>query len=169
MFRKNRSARTQADHDIAIEREIDAPWGLVFDAWVDPRHLSQWWGPRGFTNPRCELDVREGGAIRIDMLAPDGTLYPMGGFYEEIVVPERLVFSSSPVDSLGHSLLDVLNTVTFSDRAGKTTTLTVQVHVLRAIEESAPYLQGMESGWRESLERLDSYLATISPKTRTSR
>jgi uncharacterized protein YndB with AHSA1/START domain len=158
MARKKTSAR--ADSDVLIRREIDAPRGLVFEAWIDPKRLCQWWGPHGFTSLRCELDVRQGGALRIDMRGPDGTVYLMDGFYEEVVVPERLVFSTSPVDSLDHSLLDVLNTVIFEDDVGKTL-LTVQAHVLRSTEESAPYLQGMESGWKESLERLDSYVGTL--------
>jgi uncharacterized protein YndB with AHSA1/START domain len=44
--------------------------------------------------PVCELDVRPGGAIRIHMRGPDGTVYPMTGAYQEIVEPERLVFTA---------------------------------------------------------------------------
>jgi uncharacterized protein YndB with AHSA1/START domain len=29
-------------------RIYDAPRALVFDAWTDPKHLAQWWGPYGF-------------------------------------------------------------------------------------------------------------------------
>jgi DNA-binding transcriptional ArsR family regulator len=61
--------------------------GLIQSAWRSGG------GPTGFTNPRCELDVRPGGAIRIDMRAPDGTVYPMSGVYQEIVEPNGL---SSP-------------------------------------------------------------------------
>ncbi|MFZ0859848.1 MAG: SRPBCC domain-containing protein [Candidatus Sulfotelmatobacter sp.] len=34
---------------------------LVFKAWTDTKHMAQWWGPNGFTNPVCELDVRASG------------------------------------------------------------------------------------------------------------
>jgi hypothetical protein len=30
-------------------RLLDAPRELVFSAFTDPRHLTQWWGPNGFT------------------------------------------------------------------------------------------------------------------------
>src|SRR5882672_10194159 len=30
-------------------RVFDAPRELVFEVWTDPKHLSQWWGPNGFT------------------------------------------------------------------------------------------------------------------------
>jgi uncharacterized protein YndB with AHSA1/START domain len=53
--------------DLTISRVFDAPRGRVFKAWIDANHMAQWWGPQGFTNPVCELDVRPGGAIRIHM------------------------------------------------------------------------------------------------------
>jgi uncharacterized protein YndB with AHSA1/START domain len=59
--------------------------------WTDPHHVAQWWGPHGFTNPVCEMDVRPGGALRIVMRAPDGTDYPMTETFREIAAPERLV------------------------------------------------------------------------------
>src|SRR6185437_10752731 len=30
-------------------RVFDAPRELVWQAWTDPKHLAQWWGPNGFT------------------------------------------------------------------------------------------------------------------------
>jgi uncharacterized protein YndB with AHSA1/START domain len=46
---------------ITMVRIFDAPRELVFKAWTDPEHLAQWWGPHGFTNPVCEVDLRPGG------------------------------------------------------------------------------------------------------------
>ena len=93
----------------------------MFKAWTDPKHVAPWWGPHGFTNPVCELDARPGGAIRIHMRGPDGTVYPMTGVYQEIVEPERLVFTSAALDKEGNPLFEVLNTVTFAEQGGKTT------------------------------------------------
>jgi uncharacterized protein YndB with AHSA1/START domain len=50
------------------------------------------------------------------MLSPDGTLFPIGGFFHEIVVPEKLVFNTTALDGEGQPLLDVLNTVSFVER-----------------------------------------------------
>src|ERR1700739_5045499 len=82
-----------AEREVIITRIFDAPRELVFKAWTDPKHVAQWWGPKGFTNPVCELDVRVGGAIRIHMRSPDGSVYPMKGEFREIVPPERLRFT----------------------------------------------------------------------------
>ncbi len=152
-------AEKVADPELVITRVFDAPRNLVFRAWTDPKHVARWWGPDGFTAPVCELDVRPGGAIRIDMRGPDGTVYPMTGTYREIVPPERLVFISAALDTEGAPLFEVLTTVTFAERGGKTA-LTLQARVVRTSAEAAPYLQGMEAGWTQSLERLAGYLAT---------
>jgi uncharacterized protein YndB with AHSA1/START domain len=92
-----------AKREVVITRVFDAPRGLVFKAWTDPKHMAQWWGPRGFTNPICELDARVGGAWRIVMRSPAGIEYPCGGVYREIVEPERLVFTNIATDNDGKS------------------------------------------------------------------
>ena len=82
-------ASSSADADLAqreltIARIVDASRELVFKAWTDPKQVAQWWGPKGFTNPVCEMDVRPGGAFRIVMRAPDGIEYPTTGIFSEI-------------------------------------------------------------------------------------
>jgi uncharacterized protein YndB with AHSA1/START domain len=125
--------------------------------WINPRDVAQWWRPEGFTGARCDMDVRPGGSIRIDMRGPDGKLYPMGGFFQEIVEPEKIIFSSSALDDLGHPLSAVINTVTFAALAGKTR-VEIEAHIVRTTEEAEPYLRAMEEGWRERLERLNTYV-----------
>jgi uncharacterized protein YndB with AHSA1/START domain len=144
--------------DLVITRVFDAPRDLVFKAWTDPAHLARWWGPERFTNPRCELDLRPGGAIRIDMRSPDGTVYPMAGTFEEIVAPERLVFRSAALNEKGEALFEVLTTVTFAQEADKTK-LTMRAHVTKTTAEAEQHLLGMEAGWTQSLQRLENYVA----------
>ncbi len=151
--------------DLVLTRVFDAPRHLVFKVWTDPEHLAQWWGPHGFTNPVCEVDVRPGGAIRIDMRGPDGTVYPMTGAYREIVEAELLVFTASALDAEGHPLFEVLTTVTFAAQGAKTT-LTMHARVVTATPEAAPHIDGMEEGWTQSLERLGKYLGSTLTKGR---
>ncbi len=63
-------AAPPAKRELNITRIFDAPRSLVFKMWTDPKHVAQWWGPKGFTNPVCERDVRPGGALRIVMRGP---------------------------------------------------------------------------------------------------
>jgi len=149
-----------AEWDLVITRVFDAPRELVFKAWTDTRHVAQWWGPKGFTNPVCELDVRAGGAIRIHMRAPNDVVYPMTGVFEEITEPERLVFVSSALDEHGNSMFDVLNTVSFAEQRGKTV-LTLQARVIKTTAQAPQYLKGMEAGWTQSLDRLGDLLDLV--------
>jgi uncharacterized protein YndB with AHSA1/START domain len=160
MAASNSAAAKPANRELVLTRVFDAPRSLVFKVWTDSKHLAQWWGPHGFTNPRCEADARPGGAIRIDMRGPDGTVYPMTGTFREVVAPERIVFASSALDAQGKPLFEVLTTVTFAEAGGKTT-LTLHARVVTATAAAAPYLQGMDAGWTQSLERLADYVASI--------
>lgn len=147
-----------AEWDLVITRVFDAPRELVFKVWAETRHVAQWWGPKGFTNPVCEMDVRAGGALRIHMRAPDGVVYPMTGVFEEIVAPERLVFVGSALDGNGKPMFDVLTTVKFAEQHGKTA-LTLQLRVIKATAQAPQYLKGMQAGWTQSLDRLNDHLA----------
>jgi uncharacterized protein YndB with AHSA1/START domain len=144
--------------EFIITREFAAPRELVFQAWTDPKHLAQWWGPRGFTNPVCEWDVRPGGKIYDVMRAPNGTDYPMGGEFREIAPPEKLVFTSGALDDKGVLLFEFLHTVTFAGRADKTT-LTIKSRVLSTTAGADKYIGGFEAGMTQSLEKLAEHLS----------
>lgn len=62
---------TTPDCEIVSTRVIDFPIELVFDAWANPNHLKNWWGPNGFTNTFEEFDFRVGGRWKFVMHAPE--------------------------------------------------------------------------------------------------
>src|SRR5437016_3052796 len=141
---------TFAEREITITRMFDAPRTAVFQAWTDAGQLAQWWGPKGFTNPVCEIDVRVGGAIRINMRNPDGNIYPMQGEFREIVPPERLVFTNIAVDAAGNPIIEGFTTVTFAENGGKKggkTTMTLHTRGRAVVDYAVGYLNGMEAGW----------------------
>lgn len=149
--------QNETTRDIVVKHTFNAPRATVFKAWTDPKYVAQWWGPHGFSSPVCEIDVRTGGSIRIHMRGPDGTVYPMTGTYQEVVEPERLVFTLTPLDDKGQPLFEVQSTVTFVEKDRKTQ-LTVTNRVLMATEGAEMYLQGMEEGWQQQLERLETFV-----------
>lgn len=71
--------------ELTLTRVFDAPRALVYKMWTDPKHLAEWFGPKQFTNPKCEVDARVGGRIHVVMRAPwgqrtsDGWRVPRGG------------------------------------------------------------------------------------------
>ncbi len=146
------------ERELTLVRTYDAPCDIVFKAWTEPEQLAKWWGPKNFTNPVCEADVRVGGKINITMRAPDGTDYPMGGEYKEIVENERLVFTSTAYeDENGDPLLKNLNTVTFADKENKTE-MTLHVEVLITSDKVADAHSGMKTGWSQSFDKLEVFL-----------
>jgi uncharacterized protein YndB with AHSA1/START domain len=153
--------KISAEKEMTLTRILDAPREMVFKAWIDRGQLVKWWGPKGFTNPVCDVDTRPGGKILIHMLAPDGMVHPMDGEFHEIVEPEKIVFTSAALDKNGKRLFEVLNTVTFKEENGKTK-LTLHAAVSHITDEGRPYLDGMNEGWNQSIDRLDQL---TSPKT----
>ena len=151
------AARTApfAERELSIARVFNAPRELVFKAWTDPKQLAEWWGPKSFTNPVCEVDPKLGGALRIIMRAPDGAEYPMKGIFREIVPPSRLFFTNIAVDKDGHPIIEGLTTVIFAEE-GARTKLTLQTRGVAVVDYAAAYLNGMEAGWTQSLEKLDT-------------
>jgi uncharacterized protein YndB with AHSA1/START domain len=157
----NAKASPFAERELTIIRVLDTPRERVFKAWTDRKHLAQWWGPKGFTNPVCEVDPKPGGTLRIVMRATDGAEYPMKGVFREVVPPSRLVFTNIAVDKDGHPIIEGLTTVTFADEGGKTK-LTLQTRGVAMVDYAAAYLQGMEAGWTQSLEKLEALVRRVS-------
>jgi uncharacterized protein YndB with AHSA1/START domain len=151
-------ATESAERVLVIERVFDASPSLVFKAWTDPKHVAQWWGPKGFTSPVCEMDARPGGAIRIVMRAPDGAEHPITGVFREVVEPKRLVFTTVAVDAACNPIIDGLTTVTFAEHGGNTK-LTLRRRAVALNGVAASMLAGMQTGWTQSLDRLAEHLA----------
>jgi len=154
----NTSAKpSRIRRDLTITRKVAAPRALVFRAWTDPQHLAQWFGPRGFTIPECAVDARVGGGLTIVMRAPDGARHPMRGVFQEVVRDERLSFTNIALDADGEKLLEGVTTVTFEDEGGGTRmTLTTYAEGAAGIVERM--LDGMEAGWRQTLDKLAEHL-----------
>lgn len=81
--------------DFAIERFIDAPTRLVWEALTKPEHLKEWYMPRPWGRvARAEMDVRPGGIFRVDIAVGDGPEIPNLGCFLEVVPMERLIWTS---------------------------------------------------------------------------
>ena len=143
--------------DVVLTRTFDAPRTLVWQVWTDPDHLAKWWGPHSYSNPLVEIELRPGGAFRVDMQGPDGVT-AVTGQVREVVAPERFVFTSV-LETDGHIYVEILNTVTLAEQRGATT-VTLVAQVLQAAPEASDDLGGMHEGWRQSFERLESEVAT---------
>lgn len=142
---------------IVTMRKFDAPRELVFAAWSDPDRIAKWWGPNGFTTTTSEFDMRPGGVWRFVMHGPDGTDYTNRVVFEEIVRPERLIYSHGGAEDV--EPVQFRNTVTFEDLGGRTR-LTMRAVFPSAEERDRVAREyGAVEGGEQTLARLAEYLA----------
>lgn len=142
--------------EVLITRTFDAPRQLVWQAWTDPKHIMQWWGPAGFNNETCASDLRVGGRFQLEMRAPDGNVYPCIGTFREIVEHERIVYDGEAAEGhpcgAGIPPLAVV-TVSFAEQNGKTR-LTLHTRFASLERKQAAAEARFIVSWEEAMDRL---------------
>jgi uncharacterized protein YndB with AHSA1/START domain len=154
--------------DFILTRLFEAPRPLVYRCWMDPTHLSRWWGPKFVTCPVCEVDGRVGGRYRLVMRDGKGTDYPIAGEFRDIVPDERIVRTE---DLSGHSeawhdtvdpsnkgkarpAIVLLTTIGFEDHP-RGTRVTIHTRFPSLALRDGFAGVGMAEGWSSSLEKLE--------------
>ena len=86
-----------SDHDLVLERVLDAPRRLVWEALTAPEHLKKWWAPRPYQTPEVEIDLQPGGIFRMRMTGPDGFDTGTGGAgcVLDVADCQRIVWTSA--------------------------------------------------------------------------
>ena len=107
-----------AGQEFVISRVFDAPRDLVFAAFTDPERMKHWWGPKGFTVVKSEMDLRPGGVYHYCLRAPDGAAMWGKFVYREIVAPERVVLINSFSDEQGGTTHHPMNDLALGDAVG---------------------------------------------------
>jgi uncharacterized protein YndB with AHSA1/START domain len=144
--------------EIVVSRVFNAPRELVWEAWTNPKHVVNWWGPRGFTTTIEEMDVRPGGVWKHIMHGPDGANYPNKSIFKEVVRPERIVYSHGGGREGGPGASFVA-TWTFEALAADKTRVTMRsVFPSAANRDFVVKEFGAIEGGRQTLERLAEHL-----------
>jgi uncharacterized protein YndB with AHSA1/START domain len=137
-----------------MKRVLPAPRPLVFRACTEPSELANWWGPRGFTTPGIELELRVGGSYRIAMQPPDADLFYLSGEFVEVDPPTRLAYTFRWEDPDPDDR-ETLVTLSFGDLGESTELLFTQgafaTEGRRALHDQ---------GWTDGLDRLHEVLST---------
>lgn len=153
---------------LTIVREFNAPRDLVFQAWTEPDHIKQWWGPKDFSCPSYTAELKVGGRYLGCMQSPEGQSFWSGGEFLEIDPPRRIVTLDHFSDENGNIIdpstfgfdpawpKQMKVTVTFDELAGNRTRLTV---VQSVPTELAKTVQA-DTGWVQMLDKLADHLAT---------
>jgi len=138
------------DRELLITRTLNAPVELVWEAFTNPEHVANWWGPNGFTNTIYTMDLRPGGLWELVMHGPDGTDYKNKSIYKEIVVNKRIVFN--------HFNPDFTTTIEFEEQGEQTH---LRWHML--FESAEEFIQVVKTfkadeGLKQNIEKLIVYL-----------
>jgi uncharacterized protein YndB with AHSA1/START domain len=154
-------ARLVGDREIAITRVFDAPRDLVFGAWIDPKAIGKWWGPRGFSTTTHSMKVHAGGMWKYTMHGPDGRNYPNEVRYEEVEIPERIIYSliGGQEGDVNHSHRVI---VEFRDKGAKTEVSMRMVFPSVAERDHVVNVYGAVQGLNDTTDRLGEYLSTMS-------
>ena len=155
---------------MVITRVFDAPRELVWKAWTDPKYVMQWWGPKGFTSPACQMDVRVGGKSLLCMKTPDGYEGWNAIEYHEIVLYEKIVYSMYFSDSKGNkvepeeygieheAIDDARDVVIFEDLGNGQTKLTlIGNEPMESAKEG-----GQFEGWVETFDKIAVVVAELA-------
>ena len=149
-----------SDRELVFTRLLNAPRELVFDVWIRPEHLAQWYGPDGFTLTTHSIEVKKNGIWRFTMHGPDGRDYPNKVIYLEISKPERLIYKhvgdDPEVEDVSH-----VTTVDFK-KEGNKTALTMKM-----VFESAEELRRVEreygaiEGGKQTMARMEALISKL--------
>jgi uncharacterized protein YndB with AHSA1/START domain len=150
--------------DIVLERFIDAPKHLVWEALTKPEHIKEWYMPKAWGRvSRCEMDPRPGGVFGIDIVVGDGQEVPNLGCILEAVPRERLVWTSMLFPGYRPAVFDdiPITAIMTLEPAGTGTR-----YVFTALHRNeADVAANQESGWKEgtdiALDQLVAHVASI--------
>ncbi|AGZ41233.1 SRPBCC family protein [Actinoplanes friuliensis] len=152
-------AETEQDREIVVSRVIDAPRELVFEAFTEVRHLSQWWGPEGFTTTTRSFEFRHGGEWDFVMHGPDGTDYPEWITWTEITAPERIALLHGESRDDPNAFESVL---TFEADGTATRLMMRTVFPTKELRDTAVEKYHAIEGGRQTLNNLAAYVTGLT-------
>ncbi len=161
MTTRNQPPAANSDREIVFTRILHASRELVWQAWTDPKHVVNWWGPRGFTTTSKKMDFRVGGAWEHVMHGPDGANYPNKSIFKEIIPLERITYSHGGGREEGPGA-SFTATWTFETVEGDKTRLTGRlVFPSAGARDFVAKEFGAIEGGQQTLERASEYVASL--------
>ena len=138
---------------LTIEKKFNAPLKLVWEAWSQPEHIAQWWGPKGMETKVIEHEFKVGGHWKYVMKMPNGGEFITEGIYSEIIEHEKIVSSADFKPMTEGVELHVQ-----FEESGTQTKFTFKV-----VHETAAYCKqqeqmGFYNGWGSTFDRLNDFV-----------
>jgi len=139
---------------IVASRVVQGSRELVFSMFTDAEHISNWWGPRGFTTKTKQMDVRPGGLWIHTMISADGTAYPNEVRYVEVDAPNKLVY-----DHINDPLFRA--TILFSDAGEGRTEVNFELQFASEELRDGVAKRGAVEGLHDTLARFEEVIGTL--------
>lgn len=147
-----------SEREIIQKREINFPVEMVYEAFSNPKHLINWWGPNGFKNSFKEFTFKPGGSWRFIMHGPDGTDYTNRIVFKEIIQNKLISFThGSDIDNDP----DAFETEINFEKDGSKTQLTMKSIFKTAEACEAVKRFGAVEGGKQTLDKLESFLSLM--------
>lgn len=159
--RENPAEPATKDREIVVSRSIHAPRELVFEAFTAVKHLSQWWGPEGFTTTTKEFEFRVGGVWAFTMHGPNGTDYPEWIIWTEITPPDRIAMLHGEYRDDPDAFESIL---TFTTEGNVTTIELLTIFPTKELRDEAIEKHGAIEGGRQTLGNLAAYVTDTMVK-----
>lgn len=147
--------------DFVIERFIDAPVRLVWEALTRPEHLKEWYMPRAWGRvSRAEMELRPGGIFSIDIAGENGQDSPNLGCFLDVVPMQRLVWTSMLFPGYRPAVFDdipITAIVTMEPEGTGTRYVFTALH-----RNEADFETNRTSGWQEGTGiQADQFVAHV--------
>jgi uncharacterized protein YndB with AHSA1/START domain len=148
--------------DFVLERFIDAPRHLVWEALTKPEHLKEWYMPKPWgAVSKCEMDLRPGGMFSIDITTGGDKEFPNLGCFVEVIPMERLVWTSMLFPGFRPAVFDdipITAVVTMATSGSGTRYVFTALH-----RDEADFQQNKASGWQQGTEiAVDQFVAHVN-------
>jgi uncharacterized protein YndB with AHSA1/START domain len=138
-----------SEHWLDLTRILPAGRRDIFAAWTTAANVQQWMCPEAVSIPQVELDVRVGGAFRVDMLI-DGAVVTHTGVYREVTPPEKLVFTWISQNTLHRETLVTVVLHALGDES-------TELRLTQALLPTEDTTQQHTRGWTQIVDHLATY------------
>ena len=144
--------------DLVLEREIDVPVDLVWQAWTTPESIKHWFVPKPWTVTECEIDLRPGGIFSTTMRSPDGKEFPNTGSYLEVIPNRRLAFTDALLPGFRPAAKPFFSAVLLLEPNGSGTRYTaIALHNDEAARKSHEEM-GFHDGWGTVVDQMVAHI-----------
>jgi uncharacterized protein YndB with AHSA1/START domain len=142
---------------LTLRKILNAPVKLVWEAWIKPEHVMQWWAPKGMKITVLEHNFKVGGKWKYSMSMPDGNLFISEGTYLEIE-PHKKIVTTADFKPMTEG---VEMHIEFEDDGEKTN---FTFSVIHATEEycKAQEKMGFYNGWGSAFNRMEELVKTLT-------